>query len=130
MKQILRAAFFGFLIWLIPLAISFAIFPIYQSDKAFFDSIMTVSLVSSTAFFLMLTRRSSRLSMRDAFLLGLLWMTINLALDIVVFILTPFLQMDPAEYWKDIGFNYLILPVMTCLMAVETRGRQNAPEAM
>lgn len=125
MKRLLRPVLYGFLIWLFPLIVSFALFPIFQTDKTFFDSIMAVTLVGSASLFLAVMRREGPINLRTAITVGLLWMGMNLALDILIFVLSP-VQMTLLDYWKDIGFTYLALPIMTILMSVQTKKSHEA----
>jgi len=51
MKSLKKVVLYGFLIWLIAFAVSFLIFPIHESNRAFFESIMPVTLSIVTSFF-------------------------------------------------------------------------------
>jgi len=51
MKSFKKAVLYGFLIWLIVFATAFLIFPIHESNRAFFESIMPVIISIVTSFF-------------------------------------------------------------------------------
>ena len=59
-------------------------------------------------------RRVSSGYLREGLLLGLLWLTINLVLDVAV--LVPMTGMSLREYAVQIGFGYLAIPVITLLV--------------
>ncbi len=42
MKSVKKALLFGFLLWVIPFVIAFLIFPIRNSDRPLFESIMPI----------------------------------------------------------------------------------------
>jgi hypothetical protein len=113
LKNVKTGVMYGFFIWLIPFAISFLLFPLYQSDRQFFESIMSVTLVSVTVYF---TYKYLKVTPVDTFseglVLGLLWMLMSLVLDFPVFSYSP-LQMPILTYWKEIGFTYLLIPIIT-----------------
>ncbi len=51
MKSFKKATLYGFLIWLIVFATAFLIFPIHETNRAFFESIMPVIISIVTSFF-------------------------------------------------------------------------------
>ena len=51
MKSIKKTLFYGFLIWLIPFITAFLIFPIKESNRALFESIMPIAITVSVVFF-------------------------------------------------------------------------------
>jgi len=105
---------YGFLIWLIPFMVSFFIFPIHQSNRALFESVMAVILFTTTLFF---TQKIFRLRegnfARDGLTIGLMWAAINLGMDAVVFLAPTPLQMSLTDYISDIGLMYIIIPLTT-----------------
>lgn len=113
LKNIKVALLYGFFIWLIPFALSFLLFPIYQTEKHFFQSIMSVTLVSVVVYFTYkYSQRTDLDTLSEGFVLGLLWMLISLTFDYPVFSLSP-LKMPLVTYWKEIGFAYLAIPIIT-----------------
>ena len=105
-----RALGLGFLSWLLPFAISFAVFPLKGANPPLFDTVMSLVVVTTAA---VLARRYFRggpgLAPGEALLLGLLWLAINLALDYPMFAYGP-MQMSMAKYYSEIGAGYLLYP--------------------
>lgn len=106
---------YGFLIWLIPFIVSFFIFPIHQSNRALFDTVMAVVLVTTTLFFTqkLFHDDTDGNYARDGFTIGLIWAAINLGLDALVFLAPTPLQMSLTDYISDIGLMYVIIPLTT-----------------
>jgi len=42
---------YGFLVWLVPFVVAILIFPIHESNRIFFESIMPVSIAIATMIF-------------------------------------------------------------------------------
>lgn len=110
MKDFLKLnLLYGFLIWLIPFALSFVLFPLRQSDRIFFESILAVSLVAVTVWFAISARAKGILKSWQT---GILWVLISILLDQAFFTWGP-QKMIFVEYWKNIGFGYLVIPMIT-----------------
>jgi hypothetical protein len=113
MKKSLRIGLFGFLIWLIPFAVSIFIFPLKTSTPALFESIMPVVITTSVVFFSILHFRKVGLRfIREGVVLGAVWFVISLALDLLMFMWGP-MKMTFINYMMDIGLTYLIIPTVT-----------------
>jgi hypothetical protein len=105
-----RAAALGFLSWLLPLAVSFAVFPLKQSNAPLFDTLMAlVTLLTGGA---LLTRyfRHQPVPVREAVLVGALWFVMNLAFDYPMFSYGP-MKMTAGSYYSEIGLGYVAFPV-------------------
>ena len=77
MHSIKKALIFGFLVWLIPFAISFVINPIRQSNRIMFESIMPVVLAGVVVIFIMLYfKNASSVSVWEGLRVGLIWFAI------------------------------------------------------
>ncbi|PKL59605.1 MAG: hypothetical protein CVV33_06960 [Methanomicrobiales archaeon HGW-Methanomicrobiales-4] len=120
MRNILRIIGYGILTWLIPFLVSI---PFYSRegdiliDQNFFKSIMIVtgSIIGAfliIRYFKTLTNRF----VRAGYTLGLTWLLINWALDIVILI--PLGGYDLQTYFYQIGLRYLIIPVMTIMVGI------------
>ena len=110
----LKLAFaYGFLVWLIPFALAFAIFPIHESDRIFFESIMPVVGVFSVVIFAVLYGKQVKgIVLEEWVRLGILWFAISVAIDLLMFSWGP-MKMSLIDYFKDIGFTYLAIPIIT-----------------
>jgi len=114
MTSIRKALLFGFLVWLVPFVVAFLIFPLRESSRPLFESIMPVAVTGATvAFGLAYLRRARRGFLREGALLGLVWLAISLVLDAPLMLFGGPMQMTPSEYVADIGITYLIIPLIT-----------------
>ncbi len=114
-----KALLFGFLIWLIAFLVAFAIFQIRESSRPLFESIMPVVLAVATVFFarLYFSHVGARFR-REGVLLGLVWMGVNVAIDIPLMLAPSPMQMTLGEYLADIGLTYVMIPVITAGMGL------------
>lgn len=113
-----RALLFGFLIWLIPFAVAFALFEVRNARRPLFESIMpvTVALVV-VVFAVRYFRRVTANHVGEGMRLGLLWMAISVLIDLPLMISPP-ISMTPLDYAADIGLTYTIMPIITTGMGV------------
>ena len=104
---------YGFLIWLIPFVVAFLIFPIRESNRALFESIMPIVITISVIFFAyQYFRKLDTNFVKEGVLLGLIWLAISLIIDLAMFMQGP-MKMSFANYIMDIGLTYLIIPTIT-----------------
>jgi hypothetical protein len=113
MKSFKKALLYGFLIWLTVFVVAFMIFPIRESNRPFFESIMPVAISIATVFFsYSYFKNVEDHFLKEGFLLGVLFMLVNWIIDAVVMLSPSPMQMSPQAYFHDIGFTYLmILPI-------------------
>ena len=52
-------------------------------------------------------------TLQEAAILGLLWLMINLVIDLMLFLPSSPMQMSPALYFSQIGVKYLCIPIIT-----------------
>ncbi len=110
MKRSVRIIGFGFLVWLIPFAVSFSIYPLKTSDRALFESIMPVAVtLAAMVFLIAYLKRMQRGFLAEGILLGAIWLGISLVLDLCLLMQGP-MKMSFLDYLKDIGVAYLIIP--------------------
>jgi hypothetical protein len=118
MKNLRALLSYGFLIWLIPFVTSFFIFTLRESDRYFFETLMTLILVGATSFVLIrYSKRNPIDSAQEGLMVGLIWLFLNLFLDFFVFIIGP-LRMDAFAYLKEIGLDYLTIPIITTMIGI------------
>ena len=113
MNKYLKTGLFGFLLWLIPFAVSVLIFPLRMSQRPLFESIMPVVIAIWTVFFsiLYLSKKKSDL-LKESIFIGNAWLLISIVLDLMIFIEGP-LKMPIWDYVTDIAVTYLMIPVIT-----------------
>lgn len=120
-----RVFLLGFLDWLAPFAISFVIFPIRSSNYFLFESLMSVAVVASAVVAGSVNFRPAiDVSFREGVAVGLIWMLINLALDLTLFLSPSPMHMGLGLYLSQIGTKYLAIPVVLGGLA---RGRAARP---
>jgi hypothetical protein len=108
-----KAVLFGFLIWLIAFVVAVAIFPIRESWRALFESIMPVVVAVATVTLAVRYVRNVRAAfLRECALLGALWFAINVLIDLPLMLTGP-MKMTLVDYAADVGLTYLIIPVIT-----------------
>ena len=113
MKSIKKTLFYGFLIWLIPFIIAFLIFPIRESNRALFESIMPVVITASVVFFAYLYfKKVDSNFVKEGVMLGITWLAISFVIDLAMFMQEP-MKMSFSDYIMDIGLTYLIIPTIT-----------------
>lgn len=114
LKNVKLALIYGFLIWLIPFVLALVLFPIHEQDRPFFESIMPVALVAVTVYFTVqyIKKVESVDTWQEGLMLGILWMLLSIVVDLPLFSYGP-MKMPFVNYWKDIGFTYLLIPVIT-----------------
>ena len=113
MKSFKKAILYGFLIWLIVFAIAFLIFPIRETNRAFFESIMPVIISIVTSFFAFKYFSKVESSfIKEGFYFGIIVTLINWIIDAVLMLSPSPMQMTLLDYFQDIGFTYfMILPI-------------------
>ena len=113
-----KAILYGFLIWLIVFVVAFAIFPIRESWRSLFESIMPVAIVLATTTFahLYLSKTSENV-LRESLVVGGLWFVISVLIDLPLMLTGP-MEMPLTEYVADIGVTYLIIPISVAGMGL------------
>ncbi len=112
-------------IWLIPFAVAFVIFPLRESSRPLFESIMPVAIAVATVMFgVLYFRRVTRQHLREGILIGLIWLVMCLLIDMPLMLLGGPMQMTLSEYISDIGVTYLMIPVITIGMGAVVGQRE------
>lgn len=113
MKSIKYAVGYGFLLWLIPFVVAILIYPLREVGSPMFETIMPLVLTFCCMVFTRLYFRSfNTVLLSEGLKLGFLWFGISLVIDLVMFSRGP-MQMPFLDYMADIGFTYLIFPIIT-----------------
>jgi uncharacterized membrane protein YpjA len=106
-----RAAVLGLLSWLIPFVISFLLFPLKKPNAALFETLMNLILLLTGGALLSVYFRNRPVALREAVLVGALWVGVNLLLDYPMFAFGP-MQMTVGKYYSEIGLSYLAFPAL------------------
>jgi hypothetical protein len=110
MNKYVKIGGFGFLIWLIPFLVSFVIFPLRDTNRPLFESIMPVVLTIVVLIFSILYfMRVDKDFIGEGILVGIVWLVISIIIDLVMFMPESEWQMSLSDYMMDIGLTYLII---------------------
>ena len=115
MKSLRRALIFGFLVWLVPFVVSVIIFPIHDTNRPLFESIMPVVGTLAAVFFLILYfNKVDSNFLQEGVRLGILWFAISVTIDLFMFLPSNSpMSMSLTDYVADIGVTYLAIPTIT-----------------
>ena len=114
MNKNLKIVIFGLMVWLVPFLVSFMVFPIKDSMRPLFESIMPLILtivVVTLSFYYMKNLDAN--FVKEGILIGFAWYIINIAIDLVMFLPESPMHMGFADYMMDIGLTYVMIPVIT-----------------
>ena len=110
MNKYVKLVGFGFLIWLIPFLVSFVIFPLRNTNRPLFESIMPVVLVLTVMIISVLYfKKIEKESLKEGLIAGVLWFVLSLVIDLMLFLPASPMQMSFSDYMMDIGLTYLII---------------------
>lgn len=113
MRSLKLALALGFLLWLVPFAVSIGLSSVRASDRTLFETLMPIVItlavvVSTYAYF-----RGVRAEfLKEGAAIGAAWLAMSLLLDAPMFAWGP-MAMGVADYIKDIGLTYLVYPIVT-----------------
>lgn len=114
MNKYLKIVIFGFLVWLVPFAVSFLVFPLKSSMRPLFESVMplilTIVVITLTYYYM---KNLNANFVKEGIVIGIAWYIINIAIDLVMFLPASPMQMSFADYMMDIGLTYVMIPVIT-----------------
>lgn len=107
------AILYGIAIWAFVFTAAMLIFPLRANERPLFESIMPVALTFAvTAASVKYFQKSQKRTLMIGFCLGLIWVTVNLAIDMLMFSWGP-MKMSISDYLEDIGLTYLMMPIIT-----------------
>jgi len=110
MNKYVKLVGFGFFIWLIPFLVSFVIFPLRNTNRPLFESIMPVVLVLTVMIISVLYfKKIEKESLKEGVITGVLWFVLSLVIDLMLFLPASPMQMNFSDYMMDIGLTYLII---------------------
>ena len=106
------AILYGIGIWAFTFVVAMFAFPLRESERPLFESIMPVALTLATTFASVRYFRS----VKDRFVwigfcLGLIFFAVNFLIDQAMFSWGP-MKMNFLDYLKDIGVTYLLIPII------------------
>ena len=92
---------------------SFIIYPLRESDRVLFESIMPIVLTFISV--IMAHRYFNHVELffvREGIYLGIFWFVLCIIVDLCFFTWGP-MKMTFIDYFKDIGLTYLMIPIIT-----------------
>ena len=125
-NKYLKIVLFGFILWLVPFIAGFLFVDAkgnFLIPETFFKSIMIV--LGSLVGVLLAVRYFKDIKgdfVTEGVLLGVIWLVINLAIDII-FVSTGFFRMTLTQYFTDIGLRYLSMPIYTIGLGYALKNR-------
>lgn len=115
-----RVIGYGIALWLVPFLISFALFAVRESNRALFESLITViGIAFAVAASLLFFRRAGEIGWASGLAVGLAWAAISVLFDLPIFL--GVFHMTLPEYAADIALNYLAFPLITGGIAAARR---------
>jgi hypothetical protein len=118
MHSLKKSILFGFLVWLLPFIVAFLIFPIHESNRPLFESIMPLVIAISVVVFTCWYFKSVDKNIKaEGAKLGIIFLLISLVIDLILFMPDSPMHMSFINYIADIGLTYLMIPVITVGMA-------------
>jgi hypothetical protein len=118
-----RAIGLGLLAWLIPFVVAFSAFPLRESARPVFESVMAVTVAGTAAGLgLGYLRRVPDVRAREGLAVGSVWFAMCLLIDAPLMLLGGPMQMSLGAYFGDIGLTYVSIPLVTWALAVAWAG--------
>jgi hypothetical protein len=104
----------GILAWLVPFIVAFVVFPLRNSARPVFESVMAVT-VAGTAVGLGLVYLRAVRGMRayEGLTVGALWLAMCVLIDAPLMLLGGPMHMSLSAYLGDIGLTYVTIPLVT-----------------
>jgi hypothetical protein len=113
----------GVLMWLIPFIVAFLVYPLHDSARPLFESVMAVA-VTGTAVALGARYVGRGAGRGEGLALGLGWLVLCVLIDAPLMLLGGPMQMTLGQYLADIGLTYVTIPIVTSgLATVYTLGK-------
>jgi hypothetical protein len=120
-----RVVGYGFALWLVPFVSAFLLFSVRQSNRALFESLITVigvacAVMASLLYF----RDAANTGLAIGLAVGFAWAAISIGIDLPIFL--KLFQMPLPVYAADIALTYLAFPLITIGIALARRAGQKA----
>ena len=131
MNKNLKIVLFGFLIWLIPFAVSFFIYPIKAPMYSLFESIMSVLIAAAAVIFSYLYFKNIKTNfVMEGIITGIVWFIIAIVIDLLMFMPASPMHMNFNDYMMTVGVKYLIIPIVTIGSGYVTQNKGNIIKAI
>jgi len=118
MNKYIKIGLYGFMVWLVPFAVSFLFYSKNGEvliDVFLFKSIMLiVSSLTAAILLVIYFKPLKKDQLNDGIVIGISWLAINWLLDLVI--LVPMSGSPILAYFEQIGLRYLLAPIMSISM--------------
>lgn len=114
MRKHLKIVLYGFLSWVIPFVASLLFYSkegLLINVFLFKSIIIVVGSISAAILLVSYFKKISRAYLKEGVIVGVVWLGINILLDLLVLI--PMSGMSNEEYISKIGIIYMVIPVMS-----------------
>ncbi len=119
MRHPTRVVLYGIAIWLVVFGVSVLIYPLHDAQRPFFESIMPVTIaLCVTPLAVDYLGRLDAGQAKAGLSVGGVWLLVNVVIDLPLFTLGGPMWMAPADYVMDIGFTYLLIPIIVGAMGI------------
>ena len=126
MNKYAKMVLFGFILWLVPFITGFLFVDRsgnFLIPETFFKSIMIVEgsligVILAVRYF----RDINVDHIKEGIILGMVWLVINLALDMGM-VFAGFFPLSVVQYFTDIGLRYLTMPIYTIGLGLALEGK-------
>lgn len=119
------ALLYGFLIWLVPFAVSIPFFSRNGEllvDILLFKTVMILVGSLIGAFCLVRYFKHVKANLvREAIIIGLVWFTMSIVLDLIILVVIN--DMALSAYFIEIGLRYLTIPIFAIAVGLVLEGR-------
>jgi hypothetical protein len=115
-----RAVGYGLVLWAIPFAVSFFLFPVREANRPLFESAIavigvTVAVIATLRYF----RDVNTINLGSGPTIGFVWAAISVLIDLPIFLLV--FKMDLLHYLADVALTYLAFPAIATGIALARR---------
>lgn len=112
MKSLGKVILYGIIIWAVTFVVAFMAFPLRETSRPLFESIMPVVLATMTMVMgTLYVKNSPTIRTGKTLLVGVIWLAINIAIDLPLMLTGP-MKMSFGDYLADIALTYLIIPII------------------
>ena len=104
----------GILAWVVPFVVAVVVFPLRNSARPVFESVMAVTVAGTAVVFGLVYLRVARsMGAREGLAVGAVWLVICVLIDAPLMLFGGPMQMSLGAYLGDIGLTYVTIPLVT-----------------
>lgn len=112
----------AFFLWVTVFMVSFLIFPLKTSNPLFFETLISIVLTGVTILYGHIYFKREVLTLKKCVFVGVVWVGVNLVIDLPLFLLNSPMKMEFGNYMTDIGLTYLMIPLILMVYAYRREG--------